>query len=149
MAIQKRYSGDSAGVVNVDRSRHDAPAAQIISTGIGKHITCIRVQTSDSQDLVAQMGVGGAVEAILRTLQVKGTTIAYQVDGPKLSIIVEATGWGVTNPQTGAVITTADDDFQAALIAIGNRALDAAIPVTAFDFTKCQVNSAGGLNLGY
>lgn len=149
MAFQKRYNGDANGIVNYDISLSGVSSVgKIISTGIGKHITCIRIQTSDSQDLAAQMGVGGAVETILRKVQVKATTIAYQVDGPKLSLVVEATGWGTTN-SFGEEVISAADDLQAALIAIGNRAVDATLPVTAFDFTKAQVNMSGGLNLGY
>jgi len=145
MAIMTRYNGDSQGVVNVDRSRNDAGPAQIISTGIGKHITAIKI--NGGATFVGQMSVGGAVETILRVLQVKATVIAYQVDVAQLSVIVEATGWGTTNPATGAVTVTADADLQAALVAIGNRALDATIPVTAYDFTALVVSSAGGIKL--
>ena len=145
MAIQTRYNGTSAGVVNVDRSRADAPAAKIISSGIGKHITAIKI--TGGADLAAEMGVGGAVEAILRTFQIKGTTIAYQVDAAQLSIIAEATGWGVTNPATGALTTSADADFTAALVALGNRAADALVPVSAYDFTVLVADSSVGIKL--
>ena len=145
MAIQTRYNGTSSGVVNVDRSRADAPEAQIISSGIGKHITAIKV--TGGAPLGTEMGVGGAVEAILRTFQIKGTTIAYQVDGPQLSIIAEATGWGVTNPSTGVVTVSADADFTAALVAVGNRAADADVPVSAYDFTVLVADSSAGIKL--
>jgi hypothetical protein len=142
MAFQKRYNGDSQGLVNVDRSRADAPAAKIISQGIGKHITAFKI--NGGADLSVEMGVGGAVETILRTVQMKATTIAYQVDGAQLSLIVEATGWGYQNI---ASPVTADADLQAALVALGNRAADANFPVTAFDFTALVVSSTGGIQL--
>jgi NAD(P)-dependent dehydrogenase (short-subunit alcohol dehydrogenase family) len=152
MANVTRYAGDTKGVVNVDRSRADAPAAQIISTGVGKHITAIKI---NGADFTNELGVGGAVEGIIRTLQVKATTIAYQVDAVtvgnatvgQLSVIVEATGWGTTNPATGAVVTTADADLQAAINALGVRSADATIPVDAYDFTAVTVSSTEGLKL--
>ena len=150
MAIQTRYNGNSAGIVNVDRSLGGtlngvpAPVAKIISTGIGKHISAIKITGAD---FTGELGVGGAVEAILRTVQIKGTTIAYQIDTTQLSLIVEATGWGVTNPATGAVVTSADADLEAAIVALGNRAADANIPVTAYDFTAVTVLSTGGIKL--
>jgi hypothetical protein len=132
MAIVKRYNGDSQGLVNVDRSRADAPAAKVISTGIGKHPTAYKIVGAD---FTGEMGVGGAVEAILRTIQVAGTTIAYQVDTVQLSVLCEATGW-------------ADDaHLQAAIVALGNRAADANVPVSAYDFTAVTVSSTGGIRL--
>lgn len=130
MAIQKRYNGDSQGVVNVDRSRGDAPAAKIISTGIGKHPTAFKIVGAD---FTGEMGVGGAVETILRKIQVAATTIAYQVDTVQLSVLVEATGW------------SSDAELQAAIVAIGNRAADATIPVDAYDFTAVTVDSTAGI----
>jgi hypothetical protein len=150
MAIQKRYNGDSNGIVNYDRSLGGelngvaAPVAQIISSGIGKHISAFKITSSAvGADFAAQMGVGGAVETILRTVQLKATTIAYQVDGAQLSLIVEATGWGYES--TGGV--TAAADLEAALHAVGDRLLNDKYPVTAFDFTALTVSSAGGIKL--
>jgi hypothetical protein len=147
MAIQKRYNGTSEGIVNYDRSLGGelngvpAPVAQIISSGIGKHISAFKI--NGGADLSVEMGVGGAVETILRTVQLKATTIAYQVDGAQLSLIVEATGWGYES--TGGV--TAAADLTAALHAVGNRAADAKYPVTAYDFTALAVSTAGGIQL--
>lgn len=132
MALQKRFNGDSQGVVNVDRARNDAPAAQIVSTGIGKHITVFKITGAD---FTAEMGVGGAVEAILRTLQVAATTIAYQVTATQLAVVCEATGWAT------------DADLQAAIVALGVRAADPLVPESAYDFTTVTVSSAGGLAL--
>ncbi len=151
MAIQKRYNGDSNGVTNVDRNLsgdlNGVPpvSSKIISTGVGKHIIAIKV--TGGATFATQMGVGGAVEAVLRTFQIKGTTIAYQVDAAQLSIIAEASGWGVTNPVTGVLTTSADADFQAALVALGNRAADANVPLSAYDFTALVVDSTVGIKI--
>lgn len=151
MAIQKRYNGDSNGVTNVDRNLsgdlNGVPpvSSKIISTGVGKHIIAIKV--TGGATFATQMGVGGAVEAVLRTFQIKGTTIAYQVDAAQLSIIAEASGWGVTNPATGVLTTSADADFQAALVALGNRAADANVPLSAYDFTALVVDSSVGIKI--
>ncbi len=148
MAIQKRYNGDSNGIVNYDRSLGGelngvpAPVAKIISSGIGKHISAFKI--NGGADLSVEMGVGGAVETILRTVQLKATTIAYQVDGAQLSLIVEATGWGY---EQAVPVVTAAADLQAALVALGNRAADAKYPVTAYDFTALVVSTAGGIQL--
>jgi hypothetical protein len=143
MSIQTRFNGDARGVVNVDRSRHDAPEAKIISTGVGKHISAVKI--TGGADLSVEMGVGGAVETILRLFQIKGTTIAYQVDGAQLSIIAEATGWGVTNPATGAYTVLPDADLTAALNALGNRPAGILVPVTAYDFTALVADTTGGI----
>ena len=91
MAQVTRYNGDAKGVVYVDRSRADASDAVLISTGIGKHPTVYKITAA--ADLSAELGVGGKVEAALRTIQVAATTIAYQVNGVQLAVICEATGW--------------------------------------------------------
>jgi hypothetical protein len=130
MAYQKRVNGDSKGVVNMDRSLATGPAAQIIATGVGRHPVAYKIIGADFTN---EMGVGGAVEAILRTIQVAGSIVAYQVDTVQLSVICEASGWA------------ADADLQAAIVAIGNRAADATIPVTAYDFTAVTVDSTGGI----
>ena len=131
MANVTRYNGDSQGVVNVDRSRGDVATSGLVSTGIGKHPTIYKI---GGASFAAELGVGGAVEQIIRTLQVAATTIAYQVNGTQLAVIVEATGW-------------TDATLAAAIHAVGNRAANAAIPVDAYDFTAVTVDSTGGLDL--
>jgi hypothetical protein len=70
--------------------------------------------------------------------------LAYQVDGVQLSVLLEASGWGYE--QTVPVVTAAAD-LTAALQALGNRAADAAIPVTAYDFTGVVATTAEGFKL--
>jgi hypothetical protein len=132
MAYQKRYNGDSQGVVNMDRGLATDPAAQIVATGIGRHPKAYKIIGAD---MSAELGTGGAVEAILRTIQVAGSVVAYQVDTVQLSVICEISGWA------------SDAALQAAIVAIGNRAADANIPVTAYDFTAVTVDSTNGIKI--
>jgi len=140
MAIVTRYNGSAAGVVNIDRGRGDAPdlvanSSGIISTGIGKHPTAYKITGDSFTFPVDQLAVGGAVETILRTIQVAGTVVAYQVDATQMSVLCESTGWSL------------DANLQAAIVSIGNRALDANVPVTAYNFANVVVSSAGGIKL--
>lgn len=125
MAIVQRHSGDSQGVTYVDRSRADAPAAQIISTGIGKHPTAFKITVAGA-NFAVEMGVDGAVEAVLRAAQIASTTIAYQVDADQISLLVEATGF--------------DDVTLAA-------AIHAQGVVGTVDLATAVVTSAGGIKL--
>lgn len=125
MAIVTRFSGDAKGVVYVDRSRADAGAAQIISTGVGKHPTAFKI-TAAGADFALEMGVNGAVESVLRAIQIASTTIAYQVDADQISVIVEATGFD-------------DAALTAAIHAVG--------VVGTVNLATAVVTSAGGLKL--
>ncbi len=102
MAILQRVSGDSQGVTNVDVSiRGESAVGKIISNAIGKHPYCFKVIGGASFD--TEMGVGGAVETLLRIIQTTSTTNMYQVDGVQVSILVEATGFASEAAATAAV----------------------------------------------
>ena len=163
MANVQRFYGSADGVVNVDvnLSNDQGTGALsgnvLISTGIGKHPTAYKILSGNAETVgsgltsEAQMGVGGAVETILRTFAQKGTILAYQTSlltstSSQVSLLVEATGWGTTD-LTGTVTATADADFTAALQALGNRAANTAIPVTAYDFGGMTAVSTGGIKL--
>jgi hypothetical protein len=142
MAIQKRFNGDATGVVNGDISLHGVSSAPgvIISTGIGKHPSFVKIV---GPALDGELGVGGAVEAMIRVMTIKATVLAYQVDGVQLSVLLESSGWGYES--TGGA--TAAADLTAALVALGNRAADPAVPVSAYDFTGVVATMAGGFKL--
>jgi hypothetical protein len=143
MAIQKRYNGDATGIVNGDISLHGVSSAPgvIISTGIGKHPTFVKISGGASLD--AELGVGGAVEAMIRVMTIKATVLAYQVDGAQMSVLLESSGWGYES--TGGA--TAAADLTAALAALGNRAADPAVPVSAYNFGPVVAATAGGFKL--
>lgn len=126
MAILQRVSGDSKGIVNYDISINgEVSTGKIIANAIGKHPTCFKVTGPAS--FAAEMGVGGAVETLLRCIQTTSTTNMYQVDGAQISILVEATGF----PNDAAVT--------AAIVAMGT--------VNGYNFVGTTVSSVDGFKL--
>jgi len=61
--------------------------------------------------------------------------LAYQVNTTTLSVLLESSGW------------VDDATLTAAIVAVGNRAADPLVPVTAFDFTAAVATTAGGFQL--
>jgi heterodisulfide reductase subunit A-like polyferredoxin len=93
MAIQTRTKGDSQAVKNVGTATTNANAI-VIATGIAGPITAYKITTLGvTANLAAELGVGGAVETILRTMSSNCTILAYQVDTDvatsQLSVITE------------------------------------------------------------
>lgn len=133
MAYVTRVNGDATGVVNVDLGDHSLTSnGVIISTGIGKHPTAYKI-TGDSFTSPGQYSAGGAVETILRTVEVAATVLAYQVDTTQISLLVEGSGWA------------SNANVQTAITSIGNRLVDATIPVTAYNFSNVVVISDNGM----
>lgn len=92
MAEVTRYNGDAQGVVYVDdRALGTDATVGLVSTGVGKHPIIYKITAAAT--LAAELGVGGKVEAALRTIQIAATTIAYQVNADQLAVICEASGW--------------------------------------------------------
>jgi len=129
MAIFTRTSGDARGVVHVDTGTAGGGIGSIISTGIGKRPTMFLVDTG-TVDIRGEMGVGGAVETMLRTIALKATVIAYQVQNDnsgEMRVLVEATGW-------------ADDaELQAAIRGLGS------VGAGPVNLGSTTVSSTGGL----
>ena len=125
MAVFTRVNGDAGGVVQVDAGRNLANGV-VINTGIAAPLTGYKITASAnlSNDLVT----GGAVETVLRTLSGNATVLAYQIDGTKLSVLVERSGWA------------SDTVAQASLAALGNIGVASAITISA-------TTSAGGIGL--
>lgn len=82
MPVVQRVHGDAKHVVYTDMGKMVAP-------GIGKYPVAVKITLTAAGDLA----IGGNVESVLRILQTKGTTLVYQVDGTKLSVLMEASGW--------------------------------------------------------
>ena len=98
MAIFARINGDANGVVNQDVGINPRTNDLdiVISTGIGKHPTMYKIIGDTGVSFNAEMGAGGAVEAILRLISTQATIIAYQVTTGtqgQMSVLCESTGW--------------------------------------------------------
>ena len=93
MAIQTRVEGTAQAVKNVGTVTTNSNAV-IIATGIAGPIQAFKITTLGvTANLAAEFGTGGAVEAMLRTIAVNGTVLAYQVDTDsatsQLSVLTE------------------------------------------------------------
>lgn len=131
MAVFQRVNGDVKGVANVDNGL-DANGARvttgaIINTGIAAPLTAIKIT---APNLSAEMGTGGAVETIIRTIASRATTLAHQVDATQLSVLVERSGWA------------SDADLEDAIQALG-----ATVGIGPVDLTAATVSTAGGIKL--
>ena len=97
MATVTRYNGDSTGVPGVDVGYKGAyTAGTIIATGIGKKITAYRIAQAGIDLTTKELGVGGAVEAVLQIVAQNSTILAYQVEsgsGGAMSVLVEGNSW--------------------------------------------------------
>jgi len=101
MALVTRVNGDARSVFNTGSATRSDANAQLIATGVVGPLTTFRVECSGN--LAAQLGAGGAVEAVLNTISQNATVLAYQVDGgfgsvaghlgAQISILVERSGW--------------------------------------------------------
>lgn len=117
MAIVYRSNGDSIGVLNVDAGRSQANGA-IINTGIAAPLTAIKISQIQSTgsgiytpDLATELGapnalgVSGAVETILRTIQANASVLAYQVDNNgQVSVLVERSSWATDTAIRSALV---------------------------------------------
>lgn len=97
MAIFARINGDANGVVNQDVNLNPRTNDLdiIISTG-GKRPTMFKIIGDTGVSFNAEMGAGGAVEAVLRLISTQATIIAYQVttgSQGQMSVLCESTGW--------------------------------------------------------
>jgi hypothetical protein len=111
MAIQTRYVGDSLPITNVDlgASYGNPSSGAIIATGLTKAPIALAITTTGTGatgNLALEMVTGGAVESILRQLEIDGTVTMYQVGGgsnyTQLSVLLEASGAGPANSGYGA-----------------------------------------------
>lgn len=99
MALVTRYNGDARTVFNTGSATRSDANAQLSATGIAGPLSTFRVECAGN--LAAQLGTGGAVEAVLNAISSNATVLAYQVDGTtaagalgaQISILVERSGW--------------------------------------------------------
>lgn len=112
MAVFTRTNGNAQNVVSVGNIAFSTEASSLgvpISTGIGKPIQAFSVNANVA--LTTALGTGEAVEAILRTIGVNSTLLAYQVDSAGIggvtnglvSVIVEESSWNATDLEANIV----------------------------------------------
>ena len=106
MAIFTRRAGDAQQVRNVGGYGTLNANAQIISTGLNAPVTCFKVSfIAGTANLAAELGTGGAVETILRTLSSNAQPVMYQIDAgtsgaQQVSILAERSAMSAAELQT-------------------------------------------------
>jgi hypothetical protein len=106
MAIFTRRAGDAQQVRNVGTYGTLNANAAIINTGLNAPVTCFKVSfIAGTANLAAELGTGGAVETIIRTLSSNAQPVMYQVDAgtsgaQQVSILAERSAMSATELQT-------------------------------------------------
>ena len=112
MAVFTRTNGNAQNVVSVGNIALSTEASSLgvpISTGIGKPIQAFSINSNVA--FTTALGTGEAVEAILRTVGLNSTLLAYQVSSAGIggvtngliSIIIEDSAWNATDLQANIV----------------------------------------------
>jgi len=112
MAVFTRTNGNAQNVVSVGNIALSTEASSLgvpISTGIGKPIQAFSVNANVA--LTTALGTGEAVEAILRTIGLNSTLLAYQVSSAGiggvtnglLSVVIEDSSWNATDLEANIV----------------------------------------------
>ena len=106
MAIFTRRAGDAQQTRNVGTYGTLNANAAIINTGLNAPVTCFKVSfIAGTANLAAELGTGGAVETIIRTLSSNAQPVMYQIDAgtsgaQQVSILAERSAMSATELQT-------------------------------------------------
>ena len=106
MAIVTRTAGDAQQVRNVDNFGSINANAVIINTGLSAPVTCYKVSfAAGTANLAAELGTGGAIETVLRTLNSNAQIAMYQIDAgtsgaQQISILAERSAMSAAALQT-------------------------------------------------
>lgn len=101
-----RRAGDAQQVRNVDNYGSLNANASIINTGLSAPVTCYKVSfVAGTANLAAELGTGGAVETVLRTLGSNAQPVMYQIDAgtsgaQQISILAERSAMSAAAFQT-------------------------------------------------
>jgi hypothetical protein len=112
MPVFTRTNGNAQNVVSIGNIAFSTEASSLgvpISTGIGKPIQAFSVNSNVA--LTTALGTGEAVEAILRTIGLNSTLLAYQVSSAGIggitnglvSVVIEESSWDATDLQANIV----------------------------------------------
>jgi len=141
MATFYRSNGGVGGVRNVGTGQSTANAA-IINVGIAAPLTAYKITGitgtgAGSANLAAELGAGGAVETIIRTISANATVLAFQVDASsQISVLTERSGWSAADLQTVVQKLPLDGTIGGNIGAVSNVCVDSA-----------TVTSSGGIKL--
>lgn len=106
MPIFTRRAGDAQQVRNVGSYGNINSNAAIINTGLNAPVTCFKVSfIAGTANLAAELGTGGAIETIIRTLGGNAQPVMYQVDAgtsgaQQVSILAERSAMSAADFQT-------------------------------------------------
>jgi len=120
MAVFTRTNGNAQTVVSVGNVALSAETTGvIISTGIGKPVQAFGITANAT--VATQMGVGEAVETILRATGLNSTLLAYQVDAALVSVLVEQSAWDTTDLQANinAALSAAENNYTVTVTDVG------------------------------
>jgi len=112
MAVFTRTNGNAQNVVSVGNIALSTEASSLgvpVSTGIGKPIQAFSVNANVA--FTTALGTGEAVEAILRTIGLNSTLLAYQVSSAGIggitngliSVVIEDSSWNATDLEANIV----------------------------------------------
>ncbi len=99
MPVFTRTNGGASPVTytaNAAISNQDTQSV-IISTGIGKPVQAFGVNANAS--IATAFGPGEAIEVALKAVAQRATILAYQVDSPLLSVLIEESDWTAADLQ--------------------------------------------------
>ena len=120
MAVFTRTNGNAQTVVSVGNVALSAETTGVIvSTGIGKPVQAFGITANAT--VAAQMGVGEAVETILRATGLNSTLLAYQVNAALVSVLVEQSAWDTTDLQANinAALSAASNNYTVTVTDVG------------------------------
>lgn len=106
MAIVTRTAGDAQQVRNVGSYGSINANAAIINTGLNAPVTCYKITfAAGAANLAAELGTGGAIETVIRTLGSNAQPVMYQVDAgtsgaQQISILAERSAMSAADFQT-------------------------------------------------
>ena len=113
MAVFTRTNGDAKTVVSVGAVSVSAETAGTpIMIGVGPSPIEFRALEANAA-ITAEMGVGEAVETLLKWLGTTSTVLGYQVDANTLSVMTQAadtTSWTQANANTA--LSDAGNNFE-------------------------------------
>lgn len=120
MAVFTRTNGNAQTVVSVGNVAVSAETTGVIvSTGIGKPVQAFGITANAT--VATQMGVGEAVETILRATGLNSTLLAYQVNAALVSVLVEQSAWDTTDLQANinAALSAASNNYTVTVTDVG------------------------------